>query len=717
MPAGATVDTAVAIAYTDLAIGSHTNQWFTVSSVLHPFTPEQIGTTLKISGGTGFTVRRYIIEAVDYSGKATLSALVGAYGSSGGTGTASIYTTIATGDYDAIARVAAYACANPHTNILFPSGVYYLEKYRIDAGAAKNSVTDINWLNCRDVTISGYGAEISSNGSFRRLADKGASSYENTVSPFRLSNVSNFYILGIEIYGNVDKMTKASVSEGQDYGIVSGGSRHLTLRDINVHGWPTDGVIVGLLHAPDYLSDQVVELDHVWSHNNGRMGLTLANVNKFDAVDYQCSEIGGGFVGLYLGHSPEDCVDIEPPIGDDVPIANIRFSGGYMGSAFGGLFASTTNCCDDLLIEGMVFDNNLPLNRGGGNFGLPSAKRTIIRDNTIYAQKGQGIGCGPSTTFNASWERTDIINNNFIMPDIPEISCGAADNRVHPVHFIGNHIKVTGTAVTPNNGAINLDHIQEVAFNDFFISKNARFAGVVNVINYTGTESVHDNIYSTDLTNAATPYAANYTNVRYWRNERSLNPVYFAVPSNGGGGNMTFAGNLSIAAPPAPAVPTVICIGTCTGASISYKVVGVVGSGTTAASTAVTVAAGPTAFSNTSYNTIRWNYVPGIETYNIYCTSGCSTTGKLNAQPISMNYYADTVGVGDGSAAPVSATGLGTVKVDSGVQLAGATQPACDAAHRGTFGYLAGGTGVKDTVNVCVKDAADSYAWRVILIQ
>jgi len=39
---------------------------------------------------------------------------------------------------------------------------------------------------------------------------------------------------------------------------------------------------------------------------------------------------------------------------------------------------------------------------------------------------------------------------------------------------------------------------------------------------------------------------------------------------------------------------------------------------------------------------------------------------------------------------------------------------ACDATHRGTFNYVAGASGEKDTVQVCAKDASDLYAWRTI---
>lgn len=47
-------------------------------------------------------------------------------------------------------------------------------------------------------------------------------------------------------------------------------------------------------------------------------------------------------------------------------------------------------------------------------------------------------------------------------------------------------------------------------------------------------------------------------------------------------------------------------------------------------------------------------------------------------------------------------------------QLSSATAPPCDATTRGTFNYTAGGAGVKDSVQVCGKDASDAYAWRTV---
>ena len=43
-----------------------------------------------------------------------------------------------------------------------------------------------------------------------------------------------------------------------------------------------------------------------------------------------------------------------------------------------------------------------------------------------------------------------------------------------------------------------------------------------------------------------------------------------------------------------------------------------------------------------------------------------------------------------------------------------ASKPSCASGIRGTYWYTQGGTGVKDDVEVCAKDAADAYAWRTI---
>jgi hypothetical protein len=41
-------------------------------------------------------------------------------------------------------------------------------------------------------------------------------------------------------------------------------------------------------------------------------------------------------------------------------------------------------------------------------------------------------------------------------------------------------------------------------------------------------------------------------------------------------------------------------------------------------------------------------------------------------------------------------------------------KPTCDVDRRGAYWHEFGGAGVKDTVEVCAKDAGDAYAWRTI---
>lgn len=56
----------------------------------------------------------------------------------------------------------------------------------------------------------------------------------------------------------------------------------------------------------------------------------------------------------------------------------------------------------------------------------------------------------------------------------------------------------------------------------------------------------------------------------------------------------------------------------------------------------------------------------------------------------------------------------GALTVNGVLTLNSFTPPTCDASRRGQFNYVAGGTGVKDIVQVCVKSAGDTYSWFVI---
>lgn len=57
----------------------------------------------------------------------------------------------------------------------------------------------------------------------------------------------------------------------------------------------------------------------------------------------------------------------------------------------------------------------------------------------------------------------------------------------------------------------------------------------------------------------------------------------------------------------------------------------------------------------------------------------------------------------------------GNLTLTGGVKLSTtASKPACALAYRGMFWVTQGAAGVKDSVEVCAKDASDTYAWRTI---
>lgn len=60
----------------------------------------------------------------------------------------------------------------------------------------------------------------------------------------------------------------------------------------------------------------------------------------------------------------------------------------------------------------------------------------------------------------------------------------------------------------------------------------------------------------------------------------------------------------------------------------------------------------------------------------------------------------------------VRVTNDGQLKAHYGVSVDTAgSQPACDSAHRGLWWVIQGGVGVADTLQICLKDAANNYAW------
>lgn len=81
--------------------------------------------------------------------------------------------------------------------------------------------------------------------------------------------------------------------------------------------------------------------------------------------------------------------------------------------------------------------------------------------------------------------------------------------------------------------------------------------------------------------------------------------------------------------------------------------------------------------------------------------------GKVGSPYMTINSTGD---IGIGTSTPSQ-----KLEVNGGVLLNTATaQPACAAGTRGLIWFVQGGAGVKDRCEVCAKDAANAYAWRVL---
>ncbi len=96
------------------------------------------------------------------------------------------------------------------------------------------------------------------------------------------------------------------------------------------------------------------------------------------------------------------------------------------------------------------------------------------------------------------------------------------------------------------------------------------------------------------------------------------------------------------------------------------------------------------------------------------CSDFSVTTANQFAGRFANGYWLTGGGVAIGtSSAPTSSSAA--LEVNGGVKLNTATaQPTCTSSTRGTFWVVQNSTGVKDTVEVCAKDAGDAYAWRTI---
>jgi len=115
-------------------------------------------------------------------------------------------------------------------------------------------------------------------------------------------------------------------------------------------------------------------------------------------------------------------------------------------------------------------------------------------------------------------------------------------------------------------------------------------------------------------------------------------------------------------------------------------------------------------------------YSPTTGSYNILIGYNSWTLAKTTSNFLNIGGLIFGTNLSNAvNTVSTGSVGIGTtnpgekLEVNGGIRLNTTTaKPTCDATHQGTLWFTQGATGVKDTLEVCAKDATDAYAWRTL---
>jgi len=211
-------------------------------------------------------------------------------------------------DYSAFKAAANYINKKGGGTLIISKGTYFLAPY----STKEKPVADIGFNNCTGLNIIGKNAVISVNGKFHRSVGKTSGNYKysdtRAIVPIHVRNSKDVTITGLEINGNVDKMTR-------DPGVVESGGflvwieegENVKLSDLVLHHAQSDGIYVGAGKKPTVNFKMV----NCTLKNNARQGLSITFL--YNASIKNCWFLNTGITdGNYGLHSPAAGVDIEP---------------------------------------------------------------------------------------------------------------------------------------------------------------------------------------------------------------------------------------------------------------------------------------------------------------------------------------------------------------------------------------------------------------------
>lgn len=399
-------------------------------------------------------------------------------------------------DYDALQAAAAAVCETPGATLLFPEGTYRISRYRIVAGPKQNTVQNIRYTGCKGTTITGVQAKIYVKGDFRRRIDKkeggNGISYTSSVIPFEMINSSGFRIIGFELDGNVDKMSRdPKVVEGNSSGILTTNCRDYFIEDVVVHGFASDGITLGA-NSPS--ADQHAHLVNVTSTHNARQGLAIIQVRGGQVTNSVFTD--NGRTGSYGSHAPAAGVAIEPlqlssqenPVTGGITFTRCRFENN-IGPQF---LSERPDLVESITIKDSYIKSTLPDTDATAFMSVP--KTGIVQGSTFDMAPGHGIALavyspelyGSIGRLTYSKNTFNLGNNKGIVPPV----------QAAPVELIGNTIRIESR--TADRTLLRLDYLKLVEENCIFEASSG-YSGVHYTILYeNGNGAVRKNKYDTD---------------------------------------------------------------------------------------------------------------------------------------------------------------------------------------------------------------------------
>ncbi|HEY3268684.1 MAG TPA: glycosyl hydrolase family 28-related protein [Armatimonadota bacterium] len=384
-----------------------------------------------------------------------------------------------TDDYEAISAAVAYMNSIGSGTLVFPPGVYRIDRYIGDARTP--ATTAIEFQNCHDFAVQGFGATIEVKGDFHKTADvplgdiegDGVPRYKSlrrAITPFVFRNCQRFELQGFTVNGNVDKMTRdLNVYQGPGEGVATYGCADYALEDLYVHHMSEDGIYIGGLARKPAIgeaakADRNVSILRVVSANNTRQGLSVIHARGLIATDSVfvnsgLNDASGSAIGPYGVDPPTNGVDIEP----DYPALPTPIQTGVTYGEGEYVAPPTSNGHIYRVRSGGSLDSSPSTQWSTKGATFPVGSLTLADAGTTYMDVQAGQQTFENCTFAGSvgeefsstqFARTDTIlirNCNFYREAHDGSSAArlaVPNTTVEGSRFVGGRLLLTGNSVS-----------------------------------------------------------------------------------------------------------------------------------------------------------------------------------------------------------------------------------------------------------------------------